>query len=235
MKQFAFLAVIGMMAFVMGCNDGGGGTGDVKLVTKQDSLGYAIGTDIGKNLKMQQIDAALPALFKGLEDAFNGKPGLLTEEQTKAVIISFQREMQMKMQQERMAMAGENLNQANAFLAQNKTKAGVIELPSGLQYEVIKEGNGKSPTINDQVTTHYHGTLTDGTVFDSSVERGEPATFALASVIQAWQIILPMMKEGGKVRVYSPPALGYGEMGMGDKIGPNVALIFEIELIKVGA
>jgi FKBP-type peptidyl-prolyl cis-trans isomerase FklB len=234
MKKFAFLAVLGLVILATGCKTEGG-AGDVALSTKQDSLGYAIGSDIGKNLKMQNIDVALPALYKGLEDAFSGKPGLLTEEQTKAVIMSFQRDMQMKMQQERMAKAGGNLTQANEFLAQNKTKPGVIEHPSGLQYEVIKEGKGKSPTINDQVTTHYHGTLVDGTVFDSSVERGEPSSFPLGGVIQAWQIILPMMKEGGKVKIYCPPALGYGEMGMGEKIGPNMALIFEIELIKVGA
>lgn len=234
MKRIAYLAAICLLSLTWGCDSKGGSSAETPLVTKQDTLGYVIGADIGKNLKNQKLDVAIPALIRGLEEAFTGKPGVLTEEQSKAVIMAFQREMQMKQQQERMAMAGDNLAQAQAFLAQTKTKAGVQELPSGLLYEVVKEGTGKMPTINDQVTTHYHGTLTDGTVFDSSVERGEPATFALANVIQAWQQILPMMKEGGKMRIYSPPALAYGEMGMGEKIGPNVALVFDIELIKVG-
>jgi FKBP-type peptidyl-prolyl cis-trans isomerase FklB len=235
MKRIALLAVVCLLAFVWGCGPKEGGAALDKLTTKQDSLGYAIGIDIGKNFKTQKMDVGTAALAKGLEDSYNGKPLMLNEEQAKGVIIAFQREMQMKQQEERMAAATGNLEAANQFLAGIKSQAGIKELPSGLLYEVIKEGTGKSPSINDQVTTHYHGTLTSGKVFDSSVDRGEPATFALANVIPAWQQIMPLMKEGGKVKIYCPPSLAYGEMGMGQDIGPNEALIFEIELIKVGA
>lgn len=235
MKRIAFMAAVLLTALVWGCGPKGDGPALEKLSTKQDSLGYAIGLDIGKNFKQQNMEVGLAALYKGLDDAYNGKTPMLNEEQSKAVIIAFQRDMQAKMQQERMAMAGEALKRAQDFLAENKTKEGVIELPSGLQYQVIKEGTGKSPTINDQVTTHYHGTLLDGNVFDTTRDDGQPATFMVSNVIQAWQQILPMMKEGGSVKIFCPPALGYGEMGMGQNIGPNEALIFEIELIKVGA
>jgi FKBP-type peptidyl-prolyl cis-trans isomerase FklB len=235
MKRIALLAVVCLLTLVWGCGPKEGGAALEKLSTKQDSLGYAIGMDIGKNFKQQKMEVGTAALAKGLEDAYNEKPLMLNEEQAKGVIIAFQRDMQMKQQEERMAAASGNLEAANQFLAGIKAQAGIKELPSGLLYEVMKEGTGKSPTINDQVTTHYHGTLTSGKVFDSSVDRGQPATFALANVIQAWQQILPMMKEGGKVKIYCPPALAYGEMGMGQDIGPNEALIFEIELIKVGA
>jgi FKBP-type peptidyl-prolyl cis-trans isomerase FklB len=212
----------------------GSNTKNMELKTNQDSVGYAIGMDIGNNLKRQNIELNPEALAKGLADAYGGKATKLTEEQAKAVIAAFQRDMQLKQEETRKMAAEENKKKGEDFLEKNKKKAGVITLPNGLQYEVIKEGTGRQPALTDKVTTHYHGTLIDGTVFDSSVERGEPATFPVNGVIQAWQVILPMMKEGGKVRIYSPSELAYGAGGApGGKIGPNSVLIFEIELIKV--
>ena len=203
------------------------------LKTNADSVGYAIGMDIGTNLKKQGIELNTDALAKGLADAFGGKGMMLTDEQSKAVMMALQKNMQAKQEKTRVASMEENKKKGEDYLAKNKTKPGVITLPNGLQYEILKEGTGKSPLPTDQVTTHYHGTLIDGTVFDSSVERGQPATFAVNGVIQAWQTILPMMKEGEKVRIVTPSELAYGAQGAGPKIGPNAVLIFEIELIKV--
>lgn len=203
------------------------------LKTNQDSIGYAIGMDIGNNLKKQGIEVSVEALKKGMEDSYTVKPTQLTEDQVRQLMATFQRNMQLKQEKEKAAAQEANKKKGADFLAQNKTRPGVIVLPNGLQYEVIKEGTGRQPLATDQVTTHYHGTLIDGTVFDSSVDRGEPATFPVNGVIQAWQTILPMMKEGGKVRIVSPSELAYGAQGAGPKIGPNAVLIFEIELIKV--
>jgi FKBP-type peptidyl-prolyl cis-trans isomerase FklB len=119
------------------------------------------------------------------------------------------------------------------FLDENKKKPGVVTLPSGLQYIVIKEGTGAKPVLTDKVTTHYHGTLIDGTVFDSSVERGEPASFPVNGVIKGWTEALQMMPVGSKWKLFVPPALGYGERGAGGVIGPNATLIFEVELISI--
>jgi FKBP-type peptidyl-prolyl cis-trans isomerase FklB len=203
------------------------------LKTNQDSIGYAIGMDIGGNLKRQGIELNADALAKGLKDAYNASGTQMTDAEVGELMATFQRNMQAKQEASKRAAIEENKRKGEEFLANNKTKPGIIVLPSGLQYEVIKEGTGRQPSATDKVTTHYHGMLIDGTVFDSSVDRGEPATFPVNGVIQAWQIILPMMKEGGKVRIFSPSELAYGAQGAGGKIGPNAVLIFEIELIKV--
>ncbi len=203
------------------------------LKSNLDSVGYAIGMDIGNNLKKQSVEVTMEALIKGLEDAYGGKTTQLTDDQVRQVMAVFQRNMQLKVEKSKQTAADDNKKKGVDFLAKNKTKPGIIVLPNGLQYEVIKEGTGRQPLSTDKVTTHYHGTLIDGTVFDSSVDRGEPATFPVNGVIQAWQIMLPMMKEGGKVRIFTPSELAYGAQGAGGQIGPNAVLIFEIELIKV--
>lgn len=234
-KKSILYALSCLMVLAWGCETSNkAGRSVEKLETHMDSISYAIGMDIGKNFKQQSIELDLDVFMKGLSDG-TGEEGvtMLTDEQSRSLMMAFQRELQAKQEEQRMAQAGENLAKATEFLAQNKTKGNITELPSGLQYEVMSEGTGASPTINDQVTTHYHGSLLDGTVFDSSVDRGQPATFPLNGVIKAWQEILPMMKEGAKWKIYCPPALAYGEFGSPPKIGPNEALIFEIELIKV--
>jgi FKBP-type peptidyl-prolyl cis-trans isomerase FklB len=205
----------------------------IPLKTAKDSLGYAVGANIGNDFKRQGIQLNLETLMQGLKDAMGGKPMTLNEQQVREVLTAFQTSQQAKAGEAKKAKAEANLKRGEDFLAQNKTKQGVQVLPNGLQYQVLSEGTGKSPSATDRVTTHYQGTLIDGTEFDSSYKRGEPATFPVNGVIQAWQIILPMMKEGGKMRIWSPANLAYGASGQGPTIGPNEVLIFDIELIKV--
>jgi FKBP-type peptidyl-prolyl cis-trans isomerase FklB len=203
------------------------------LKTNADSLGYALGMNIGNDFKKQGIPADMDALIQGLQDAMGGKPTQLTEAQSRTLWMAYQQTQQQRAAAEKKAKADANLKKGEEFLAQNKLKPGILVLPNGLQYEVVVEGTGKNPATTDKVTTHYRGTLIDGTEFDSSYKRGQPATFPVTGVIQAWQTILPMMKEGGKVKIYSPSNLAYGPQGQGATIGPNEVLIFEIELIKV--
>jgi FKBP-type peptidyl-prolyl cis-trans isomerase FklB len=203
------------------------------LKTNADSLGYALGMNIGNDFKKQGIPADMDALIAGLQDAMGGKPTQLNEQQSRNIWMAYQQAQQVRAAAEKKAKADANLKKGEDFLAQNKLKPGIMVLDNGLQYEVVIEGTGKSPIPTDKVTTHYRGTLIDGTEFDSSYKRGQPATFPVTGVIQAWQTILPMMKEGGKVKIYSPSKLAYGPQGQGATIGPNEVLIFEIELIKV--
>lgn len=225
-----------LLTLILGLGLGAGwamGQTGKPLKTNADSLGYAIGINIGNDFKKQGIELNLEALMQGLQDAMGDKATRLTEQQAQAVLAAYQQAQRAKQAAERKAKADTNLKKGEEFLAQNKTKPGIQTLPNGLQYEVLVAGTGASPTVTDKVTTHYRGTLIDGTEFDSSYKRGQPATFPLNGVIQAWQIILPMMKEGGKMRIFSPASLAYGANGQGATIGPNEVLIFEIELIKV--
>lgn len=203
------------------------------LDSRLDSLSYAIGLDIAENFKSQGIEIDLEVMKRAMQDFAEEKEPLLSEEGSRTVIMAFQKEIQEKQRKAAEEAANANIKRGTDFLAENGKKPGMITLPSGLQYEVIQEGTGQSPTSTSRVTTHYRGTLIDGTVFDSSYDRGQPATFPVNGVIQAWQIMLPMMKEGGKVRIYSPSELAYGSRGSAPKIGPNEVLIFDIELLKV--
>lgn len=203
------------------------------LSSQEDSLSYAIGLDIANNFKKQGIAVNLDVMKQAMADVAEEKELLLDDEGSRGVIMAFQKEMQEKQAKEASMAAEENIKKGTDFLEANGKREGVITLPSGLQYEIIQEGTGASPSPTSKVTTHYRGTLIDGTVFDSSYDRGQPATFPVNGVIQAWQIILPMMKEGQKVKIYSPSELAYGSRGSQPKIGPNEVLIFDIELIKV--
>lgn len=203
------------------------------LKTNADSLGYAIGMNIAADFKKNGVNPNLDALLEGLKASMAGGETTLTDQQMRDVLNRFTQAQQAKVAAEKKAKADANLKKGQDFLAQNKSKPGIKVLDNGLQYEVITEGTGASPKATDKVTTHYRGTLIDGTEFDSSYKRGQPATFPVNGVIQAWQIILPMMKEGGKVKIYSPSNLAYGPSGQGPTIGPNEVLIFDIELIKV--
>jgi FKBP-type peptidyl-prolyl cis-trans isomerase FklB len=234
MKRFTFFLVLCFAIAITGCDKGKEAPDGDALVTQTDSVSYAIGYNIGKDFHNQGIEINIAVFAKAIETGLMDSTSRLDENTARGVLMNYQRVLQQKQEEKRAKEAGENIQKSNQFLAENKTKPGVIELPSGLQYQVIKEGTGKQPTIEDQVTTHYHGTLMDGSVFDSSRERGQPATFPLKNVIQAWQQILPMMKEGATYKIWAPPALAYGEFGQPPKIGPNVALVFEVELISVG-
>jgi FKBP-type peptidyl-prolyl cis-trans isomerase FklB len=210
-----------------------------ELTTPKQRVSYSIGANIGGNFKRQEIDIDTKTLAAGITDALAGKLAL-TEAEMREVMMAFQQEMQTKMQakakaldEQNVKVAPENLKKGEEFLAANGKKEGVKTTASGLQYKVIKSGTGKTPKSADTVKVHYHGTLIDGTVFDSSVERKEPVSFPVNGVIPGWTEALQLMKEGDKWQVVIPSKLAYGEQGAGDKIGPNSVLIFEVELLAI--
>jgi FKBP-type peptidyl-prolyl cis-trans isomerase FklB len=203
------------------------------LKDQREKLSYVIGVDIGKALEKQgvQIDPGIVA--KGLKDGFSGGKLLMNDQEIQETMTAFQKEMRVK-QEAALKQAGEkNKKEGEAFLAENKTKEGVKALPSGLQYKVIKAGSGKKPKATDTVVTHYKGTLLDGTEFDSSYRRNQPATFKVNGVIRGWTEALQLMEEGARWILYVPSALAYGERGAGGQIGPNATLIFEVELVSI--
>jgi FKBP-type peptidyl-prolyl cis-trans isomerase FklB len=202
-----------------------------KLVLKnqKDKVSYIIGMDIGNNLKKQSIDVDPSILAKGVKDALTGGKPLLTEQEINETMAAFQKEMMAKQEQ----VGKKNKAEGDAFLAENKKKEGVKTLPSGLQYKVIKAGTGKKPKPTDTVTTHYRGTLINGTEFDSSYKRGQTVSFPVSGVIPGWTEALQLMEEGAKWQLFIPSNLAYGERGTGGLIGPNATLIFEIELISI--
>lgn len=199
------------------------------LKNQKDKVSYIIGMDIGTNLKKQSIDVEPNILAKGVEDALTGGKPLLSEQEIRETMTAFQNEMKVRQE----VVAKKNKEQGESFLTENKKKEGVKILQSGLQYKVIKVGGGKKPKLNDNVTTHYRGTLIDGTEFDSSYKRGGPATFQVSGVIPGWTEALQLMEEGAKWQLFIPPNLAYGDRGAGGVIGPNATLIFEIELISI--
>jgi FKBP-type peptidyl-prolyl cis-trans isomerase len=203
------------------------------LAGEKEKLGYSLGMDIGNALKSQSVDLDVDSLARGLKDAYTGGKTLLTEEESRRQIESYQQRMMEKEAEAMRQLAEKNKAEGVMFLAENGKKEGVTTLPSGLQYQVITPGAGKSPKASDTVTTHYRGTLIDGKEFDSSYKRGEPASFPVSGVIAGWTEALQLMKEGAKWRIFLPPGLAYGERGVGRDIGPNATLIFEVELISV--
>ena len=201
--------------------------------TEKEKVSYSIGTSIGANFRMQEIDVDLDVMLRGIKDAIAEKEFAMTEEQMRETMMAFQKKMQEKMMAKREKEMKENAEKGKKFLEENKKKKGVVTLPSGLQYKVIKEGTGATQKDTAQVKTHHRGTLIDGTEFDSSYKRGKPAEFPVRGVIKGWTEALQLMKEGAKWELYIPSELAYGERGSAPNIGPNSALIFEIELIEV--
>jgi FKBP-type peptidyl-prolyl cis-trans isomerase FklB len=204
-----------------------------ELKTDKEKISYSIGMDIGGNLRRGSIEVDPDMLAKGVKDSYGGGKTLLTEDQARQAINDFQQTLMAKKAEEMQKLSEKNKADGEKFLAENAKKEGVKVLPSGLQYKVITPGTGKSPKATDTVTTHYKGTLIDGTEFDSSYKRGEPATFPVSGVIPGWTEALQLMKEGAKWQLFLPPDLAYGERGAGRDIGPNATLIFEVELISV--
>jgi FKBP-type peptidyl-prolyl cis-trans isomerase FklB len=203
------------------------------LKTEKDKVSYSIGLDIGTTFKKQNMDINADMLVIGVRDALSGNKPAMTEEQMRETLTAFSKTMMEKQATQQKEAAGKNAAAGEKFLAENKTKEGVKTTPSGLQYKVISEGKGESPKATDTVVTHYKGTLINGTEFDSSYKRGEPATFPVNRVIKGWTEALQMMKPGAKYQLFVPANLAYGERGAGGDIGPNETLIFEVELLEV--
>ena len=197
------------------------------LITELDSVSYSLGVNIGENIKTQFEDINLDNFEAGIKDVLEKDvEAKISDNQAQANIQSY---FSKKQQKQSESVIEEGIN----FLRENGKREGVTTLASGLQYEVINDGTGPKPTIEDNVTTHYHGTLIDGTVFDSSVDRGEPASFPVGGVIKGWTEALQLMAVGSKWKLYVPYDLAYGERGAGPQIGPYSTLIFEVELISI--
>jgi FKBP-type peptidyl-prolyl cis-trans isomerase FklB len=207
--------------------------GQTTLKSQKEKLSYSIGVDIGSTIKRQQIDVDGALAAQGLKDSLSGSKLLMTEQEIRDTMASFQKEMMAKQAEMMKKLAETNKKEGDAFLAENKKKADVKTLPSGLQYKVIKEGAGKMPKATDTVTVHYRGSLINGTEFDSSFKRGEPTTFQVRGVIPGWTEALQKMKAGSKWQLFVPSNLAYGDRGAGNVIGPNSTLIFEVELVSI--
>lgn len=203
------------------------------LKDQNEKAGYSIGMTIGSSLKRDGVDVSVDALVAGIKDGITGAAPQLAPAEQQEALATLQKEMTGKIVAERKAAGEKAKKEGEVFLAANKTKEGVKTLPSGLQYEVIQEGKGKQPKPTDKVTVNYRGTLIDGTEFDSSYKRGEPATFTVDQVIKGWSEALPLMKTGSKWKLFVPADLAYGERGAGPKIPPNATLVFEVELLGV--
>jgi FKBP-type peptidyl-prolyl cis-trans isomerase FklB len=201
-----------------------------QLKDQKDKFSYAVGLNIGMNFKRQNIDTNPDMITAGIKDAMAGKPQMTTD-QVKETMMAFEKDME----QRQADASKKNAADAEKFLAANKSKDGVKTTASGLQYKVVKEGNGPQPKSTDTVTVNYRGTLIDGTEFDSSYKRGVPATFPLAGVIKGWTEGLQLMKVGGKYQFFIPPGLAYGDHAPTPQIPPGSALIFEVELMNVAA
>lgn len=229
-QLLAMLGTLAILLLASGC------TAEDKapqLNSLMDKVSYSIGLNIGKDFKTQAIEVDPDLLVRGVKDALSGGEPLLSEEQIQETIAAFQQELVARQEAQAKELAGKNQDEGAAFLAENGQKEGVITLESGLQYKVLEEGSGKSPQATDTVTVHYRGTLIDGSEFDSSYGRGEPATFPVGGVIAGWTEALQLMKEGAKWQLVIPPSLAYGERGAGPVIGPNATLVFDVELISV--
>lgn len=194
--------------------------------TDDEKFSYAIGYQIAESVKRQGIEVDVGSLIQAIRDNLTETPLRISRPEMQATVVAYQ---QKKFQE----LSDKNEKAGKKYLAANKKEPGVVELPSGLQYRIVEEGNGKKPVSNDTVKVHYRGTLIDGTEFDSSYARGEPATFQIAGIINGWQQALVLMSEGAKWQVFIPPALAYGSGGAGQNIGPNETLVFEVELVSI--
>jgi len=208
---------------------------DVALGTEKDKLSYAIGVNVGRSLQKDSVEVDPSIVVQGLKDALAGGKTLMTDDEAKAVIVALQTDLHKK-QEAAMQAAGEvNKKQGDVFLAANKMKEGVVTLPSGLQYKILTAGTGAKPSATDSVVCNYKGTLIDGTEFDSSYKRGQPATFPVDKVIKGWTEALQLMPVGSKWQLFVPAEMAYGARGPSPTIGANAVLIFEVELLSIQA
>jgi FKBP-type peptidyl-prolyl cis-trans isomerase FklB len=207
------------------------------LDTNQQQVSYIIGRDLARNFAQQGLELDIDILAAALKEGLQGLPSRLNQEQMQAAMQQLQEQLGGGEDDDDDTQTPDAMNnnktEGEAFLTENAKKPGVTTLPSGLQYEVLTEGSGKKPTLKSSVTTHYHGTLINGKVFDSSYQRGQPATFPVNGVIAGWTEALQLMGEGSKYRLYIPSDLAYGKRGAGRDIPGDTALIFDVELLKV--
>ncbi|MFC1734539.1 FKBP-type peptidyl-prolyl cis-trans isomerase [Candidatus Hydrogenedentota bacterium] len=230
MKVLATTLAVAILCVSVSAMPSDAKTGDkLELKTFSQKVSYMIGMDLGTNLKTLPAEIDFEILLKAAQAASKGEDLLMTLEEARAV----QMELMEKVQTAKKKAGKKNKTEGEAFLAKNKKKKGVITTESGLQYEVLKEGNGPKPKATDKVTVHYKGTLIDGAEFDSSYKRGEPASFPLNGVIKGWTEGLQLMKSGAKYRFHIPSELAYGARGGGPLIGPDAVLIFDVELISI--
>lgn len=217
--------IFGVSALIFSCNNVD--TSNSELLTQMDSVSYSLGVSVANNLKSSGFETIeSSAISAAFNDVFSENDVKISEEDANALIQDYFMELSQKKSQEAT-------NKGQAFLVENASKEGVVTTASGLQYQVLTEGQGAKPVASDEVTVHYHGTLIDGTVFDSSVDRGQPATFPVGGVIQGWVEALQLMNIGSKYKLFIPSNLAYGERGAGGLIGPNETLIFEVELLSI--
>ncbi|MDG1917706.1 MAG: FKBP-type peptidyl-prolyl cis-trans isomerase [Flavobacteriales bacterium] len=219
------LFILGVAATLVACNQEN--YTNAELTTQIDSVSYSLGISVANNLKNSGFESIeTDAMASAFNDVFSDKEVRITEDEANLLIQDYFLELSEKKSQEATA-------EGSSFLIENAKKVGVITTSSGLQYEIITNGTGATPSESDKVTVHYHGTLLDGTVFDSSVDRGQPATFPVNGVIPGWVEALQLMNVGSKYKLYIPSDLAYGERGAGGAIGPNATLIFEVELLSI--
>jgi FKBP-type peptidyl-prolyl cis-trans isomerase FklB len=225
--KYAFFVAAALL--LMSC----GGEQKAELKTDMDSVSYAIGLDVGMTFQRQGIEVESAAFMQGLKDASDtSAKRMLTDEQIRSCMMSFQQKMMAKQQEKMESQSGPAKAEGKKFLTENSTKPGVVTTPSGLQYKIIKAGKGKKPTAESEVRVHYKGTLLNGTVFDNSYERGEPIVLPVGGVIAGWTEALQMMPVGSKWELYIPSDLGYGDRGSGP-IPAGSTLIFEVELLAI--
>jgi FKBP-type peptidyl-prolyl cis-trans isomerase FklB len=212
-------------------------TASPALTTKKQKFSYAlgmnIGTGLGNNLKKQSVEVDPNLVSMGLKDAMAGGKTRLTQEEAQSVLTEVQNEVRKEQQEKMQEASAKNKTEGEAFLAANKSKEGVVTLPDGLQYKILTAGSGPKPTASDSVVCNYRGTLINGTEFDSSYKRGQPATFGVDKVIKGWTEALQLMPVGSKWQLVIPSSLAYGERGAGADIGPDSTLIFEVELLSI--
>lgn len=206
---------------------------NVELKTFADKISYVLGQEIGSGFKESPTNINLELFMRGIKDSLNDQKSLLDPDEANEVKQEFSRQVQESRAKKIAAISEKNLQAEVAFLAENKKKEGIVTTDSGLQYMVLTEGNGSRPTLSDTVTVHYRGLLLDGTEFDSSYERNQPAKFQVERVIAGWTEALQLMNVGSKFRLFIPSKLAYGSRGAGNKIGPNEMLIFDVELLEI--
>jgi FKBP-type peptidyl-prolyl cis-trans isomerase len=234
MRLFSIFIMFGfLILFIANCGQQGKGTETVRLETNQDSVSYIIGMDMARSLMTIKDEVNLDVLFSGMKDQLDEKPLLVTDQEARKIMREFSAKIQKNQEEVKQKSAQDNLEEGKKFLEQNKKLEGVVTTNTGLQYMVIEQGDGPQPTTTDRVKVHYRGTLIDGTVFDSSYDRGEPVVFPVDGVIKGWTEALLLMKVGSKYKLFIPSELAYDQRGAGHQIGPNQVLIFEVELLGI--